>query len=123
MENNGIPNFETDVPGVLVLVTGKDNQGQPHYAYATVPYENLSAFAEAQRTGTLDINQFGTVRYHGQGAEPSEDVKKEMEAKFGAVHDLTKFLNNQHQLASITPSSKFADLLDKKDRSDYSLSV
>jgi superoxide dismutase len=80
------------MPGILVLVKGRDASGNPQYAYAAIAFEKYDAFLDAQASGTYDLSAFGTILHYGEGQEPPLKVQKEMEEKYGALHDFEQQL-------------------------------
>ena len=85
---------DSDLSGMLVLVKGRDASGGAQYAYAAIAYERYDAFLGAQAAGAYDLSAFGTVLFHGSGAEPSAHIRTEMEEKYGAVHDFETQITN-----------------------------
>ncbi|NDF12320.1 MAG: hypothetical protein EB060_05865 [Proteobacteria bacterium] len=77
---------EGDV-GILVLVRGKNAEGNARYAYAVIAPEKYFAFKEAEKNGRYNLAEFGEVVAQGEG-EPMASIKAEMEEKYGADHGL-----------------------------------
>lgn len=71
---------------ILVLVSGTLKNGQPHYAYASIPPSRYQAFKQAEADGDYDLAAYGTILAHGEGATPPEAVKRDMEKTHGANH-------------------------------------
>ena len=78
---------------LLTLVTGTLEDGSAHYAYVSIPPSKYQAFKEAEARGNYDLAEYGTILKHGAGV-PSEEVKREMEAQYGADHMLEEELKN-----------------------------
>ena len=81
-----------EIAGVLVLIKGLDTSREAHYAYAIISYDKYEAFLVAQAAGEYDLSAFGTVLAHGKGRQPPIKVKREMETKYGALHDFEQRL-------------------------------
>jgi len=79
-------NFDNNI-GIITLVTGHIEDGKPYYAYAIIPPSKYLAFKEAEKHGDYDLADYGEIIAHGHGAEPSAEVKKEIEEKYGANHE------------------------------------
>ena len=86
---------------LLVLVTGELQDGSSHYAYVSIRPSRYAAFKEAEQKGNYDLGEYGTILTHGAGA-PSEDVKMEMEEKYGADHMFESQLESLLQGATST---------------------
>ncbi|MBN67405.1 MAG: hypothetical protein CMM94_07570 [Rickettsiales bacterium] len=71
---------------ILVLVQGELEDGQAHYAYASIPPSKYQAFKEAEAKGHYDLADFGVILVHGPGKEPPDEVKRRMEEEHGANH-------------------------------------
>ena len=83
---------DNDIEGVLVLVKGRDARGESHYAYAAITPSKYMAFQAAQAAGAYNLSDFGAILHHGKGLEPSLEVQKELEEKYGACHDFAEKL-------------------------------
>ncbi len=91
---------------VLVLVQGVLEDGQPHWAYASIPHDKYRAFKTAEATGTYDLHQFGTVAEHGNGLIPPENIRLEIEARYGASH---RFEDELRHMADAMQEDMFHD--------------
>ena len=74
-------NFE-----IIALSTGKMEDGTAYWAYIAVDPSKYQAFATA--TPPIDLEDYGTILKAGEGNEPPDDVKQEMELQIGADHDI-----------------------------------
>ncbi len=83
--------------GILVLVRGFSPDNKPQYAYAALPFEKYEAFKQAERSGRYDLSSFGDILAFGEGLEPPDHVKTEMQNKYGANYrfreDLIEFFD------------------------------
>jgi len=77
-------NFE-----IIVLSTGKMDDNSPYWAYLSILPSRYESLKNAEPP--FDLEEYGTIIKAGEGEEPPEDVKKEMELEIGADHDI----NNQ----------------------------
>lgn len=71
---------------ILVLVRGKLVDGRDYYAYASIPESRYHAFKDAQAAGSYNLRYFGDVLMHGEGREPSHEVKRRVENEYGINH-------------------------------------
>lgn len=65
----------------VVLVRGKDGQGEPFWAYVAMTEEAHQRF-QAQ-TGGGDLADYGTILTAGTGPEPPSSVRQRMDERFG----------------------------------------
>lgn len=66
----------------LFLVRGKD-RGYDAWHYVLVHKAKKEEFLRASRTGSIDVSLFGEIVKSGWGVNPSEEIKAEMEEKYG----------------------------------------
>ena len=83
--------------GILVLVSGTLTNGQSHYAYASIAPSKYAAFKQAEAKGDYDLAQFGKILAHGEGEEPPQEVKQQMQEEFGVNHYLEEDLGRLMQ--------------------------
>ena len=79
--------------GIRVLVTGTLENGEPHYAYASIPPSRYMAFKEAESAGNYDLAAFGKILAHGKGHEPPQEVQQRMAEEHGANHRFEEEFN------------------------------
>lgn len=72
---------------ITLLIRLRDPQGEPYYAYVSVPAKRFKAFQEALQRGETNLEHYGNVLQHGPG-EPSDAVKQTMEQQYGCKHDV-----------------------------------
>jgi hypothetical protein len=90
---------------ILLLSRGYTTDGQAQYTYLSLPPTKLIAFKEAEAEGNFSYEDFGEVLYSGEGLEPPDEVKKEMEKKYGFNHNFeeqlmekAKEIRKKHQM-------------------------
>jgi hypothetical protein len=71
---------------ILTLVGGTLADGREHYAYVSIPPSKYEAFRAAEAKGNYNLADFGKILFHADGREPSAQVMKDMEEKYGANH-------------------------------------
>lgn len=83
---------------ILIITAGEMEDGKPFYAYLSVKPSKYKDFMEAEKKGNYKLSDFGEILEFGREKEPPENVKKEMEEKYGASHtfeeDFIKSLQN-----------------------------
>lgn len=77
---------------LMVLCRGKDENGEPCWAYMAIKPSQARHFAEARARGAFDLNDFGTVLESGAGDEPSQEVRNRMRDRFGMRDDFEEQL-------------------------------
>ena len=86
---------------ILMLITGTLKDGSAHYAYASIPLENYLDFKRAEAAGAYRLEDYGEVIAHGEGSEPSAEIRLQMERERGANHlfeeELTRMLDTLKQ--------------------------
>lgn len=75
-----------DEIGILLLISGTLKDGGEHYAYASIPLSKYEPFKKAEATGNYNLADYGKILTHGEGKEPSEEVKQRIEDEYGANH-------------------------------------
>lgn len=70
-------------PWVIMLVKGKNMRGQPRWAYAQIFLKNYGAFKAAEQKGNYDLKEFAEILKSGDGEEPPEAVRREMQEQYG----------------------------------------
>jgi len=73
--------------GILVLTQGEKMDGSPFYAYLSIPPSKYQEFVKAEKRGNYRLRDFGQILKVGDVQEPPDEVKKEMEEKYGANHN------------------------------------
>ena len=82
--------------GIVQLVTGKTGKGEDFYAYISVMPSKFEEFMLISRAKeAMNLPEFGEVLESGFGTEPSAEVKKMMEEKYGVDHDYLNTLKKQ----------------------------
>jgi hypothetical protein len=75
----------------LVLVLGRQANGEPCYAYLSVRMDELKRFSEAQsQGGVLKLGEYGRILASGIGVPP-EGIQQHLEETYGFSH--TEFIN------------------------------
>lgn len=68
--------------GKVFLVRGKDN-GRPAWHYVLVPHDKIKGLRQ-QKSGTnIDVADYGKIIKSGWGVDPSPEIVKEIEEKYG----------------------------------------
>lgn len=73
--------------GILVLTAGKLMDDSDFYAYLSVPPSKYMAYIQAEQRGGYMLSDYGEILAFGEGSEPPDEVKKEIEEKHGANHN------------------------------------
>lgn len=66
-----------------MYITGEDMEGRPQWAYALIHADKYLEFKAAEEKGNYKLSDYGEVLHFGPGAEPPEEVRKEMAEKYG----------------------------------------
>lgn len=78
--------------GIVHVISGKDANGKDFYAYVSVRPSRYEEFILISRAGEeMDVAEFGNVLESGFGREPSPEIRRHMEEKYGVDHH---FLTN-----------------------------
>ncbi len=77
---------------ILVLTRGETANGKDFHAYVSIPPSKFPAFLEVEKRGNYALSDYGEVLHVGDGLEPSEETKKEMQEKHGANPEFQKEL-------------------------------
>jgi len=72
---------------LLMLVQGKDENGEDTYAYLGIKATVLEEVCQKLNRGKANLSSFGKVFRQGKGAEPSEEDKQYMEDTYFFNHD------------------------------------
>lgn len=72
---------------IMVLCKGKNQRGAPCWAYLCIKPSMAKAFKEARAKGAFNLEEYGSIIEHGEGAEPPEDVKLRMQKDYGMNHN------------------------------------
>ncbi|MEZ5690726.1 MAG: hypothetical protein R3D71_03545 [Rickettsiales bacterium] len=90
---------------IMILCRGNSSDGKPCWAYMCIKPSMAKSFKEARDKGNLNLEEFGTIIEHGDGQEPSEEVKHRMETEYGMNHnyenDLLRAIENIEQKNAI----------------------
>lgn len=70
----------------VLLVRGESPDGQKIYAYLGIQARRLEDFMEAQKKGTFQPEEYGTILASGIG-EPDEETRKKMTEEYGFNHE------------------------------------
>ncbi len=74
--------------GIVHIITGRDANGEPFYAYVSVKPSRYEEFLLITRAGEeMDLAEFGRILSAGFGEEPPNDVRARMEEKYGVDHN------------------------------------
>lgn len=71
---------------VLALICGALENGEPHWAYASIPLTKYDSFKAAEQAGNYDLADYGQVLEHGAGTEPPPQIVAQMKEKYGVDH-------------------------------------
>jgi len=71
----------------IVLVTGREPDGDYFWAYLAIPCHKYAAYCAAATAGDFDLDEYGEVRVYGYGKKPSSKAKKKMIATYGLDED------------------------------------
>lgn len=71
---------------IMILCRGTNEKGGACWAYMCIKPSMAKAFKDARDKGAFDLEDYGTIIEHGDGEEPSEEVKRRMEKDFGMNH-------------------------------------
>ncbi len=72
---------------IMILCRGTGEDGKPCWAYMCIKPSMAKAFKEARDKGIFDIENYGAIIESGEGAEPSDEVKRRMESEYGMNHN------------------------------------
>ncbi|MGE0754271.1 MAG: hypothetical protein AB7L92_03825 [Alphaproteobacteria bacterium] len=72
---------------IMVLCRGRDENGEPCWAYLCIKPSMAKAFHDARKLASMDIGDYGTIIESGRGEHVPEDVQKRMAHDYGARHD------------------------------------
>lgn len=72
---------------ILVLSRGVTIDDKKFWAYIAIPPSKFEAFKAAEEAGGYNIEDYGEIITAGEGDEPPDDVKAQIERDFGAMHD------------------------------------
>lgn len=100
MSKNSIPSLSpaelTDADeqiGIVHLVCGKTGAGEDFYAYISVKPSRYEEFMLIMSAGhEMNLEEFGDILKKGFGADPSPQVMKMMEDKYGIDHQMIQKL-------------------------------
>jgi hypothetical protein len=70
-------------PWVIMLVKGENTSGLPRWAYAQIFLKNYGAFKAAEQRGNYDLKEFAEILKSGDGKEPPEEVRRDMQEQYG----------------------------------------
>ena len=71
----------------VYLVRGKDcNRPAWHYVLLLNDEDTIKKFKERVDTGTIDVAKFGQVLKSGWGKDPPNEVRDELEHKYGIIY-------------------------------------
>lgn len=74
--------------GILELCSGVTKEGRRYYAYLSVLPSRYAEYIKMLGTGTVfRLADYGEILRTGWGGGPPEEVKREMQEKFGFDHD------------------------------------
>lgn len=79
---------------VTLLCQGKLTDGRDYWAYVEMPPSKAIAFKKAQITGGFSMQDYGDVVAWGEGKNVPQEVREQMEAEYGANHNLESQLKN-----------------------------
>lgn len=70
----------------VLLLRGRQANGERHFCYLAVRLDHMDNFADAQQSGTaFEPTEYGQVLKHGVG-EPTPEDMQEMEEQFNFDH-------------------------------------
>lgn len=76
----------------VLLLQGKNPQGEPIYAYVAVRLDMLETFMRAQTQPGFNPEQYGVILASGTG-EPDAQTRAHMETEYGFNHEGMVFLS------------------------------
>ncbi len=77
--------------GIVHLISGRTHDQRDFYAYLSIQPSHYEDFVRAsQGNAEMNLLAFGDVLKKGLGGVPPEDVRREMEEKFGVQHVLLR---------------------------------
>ena len=71
---------------IMILCRGIGIDGKSCWAYMCIKPSMAKSFKDAREKGAFDIEDYGTVIEHGEGVNPSDDIKRRMEREYGMNH-------------------------------------
>jgi hypothetical protein len=72
---------------VMVLCRGRDNCGNPCWAYMCVKPSMAKSFKDAREKGAFNLEEYGSIIEYGVGEEPPTEIKVRMERSYGMNHN------------------------------------
>ena len=85
---------------IILLCHARHEDGSPFWAYLCIKPSMAKAFQEARDSGTMDIEEFGTVLEWGEGEEVPPETRAHMERDYAVKHDYEKQLLQAIQVTS-----------------------
>lgn len=74
--------------GLVELCNGRDTDDKEYWAYICLYPSKYREYKDKAATGQpLEILQYGKALLTGWGEHPPEDIKRQMEEKYGLSHD------------------------------------
>ena len=82
--------------GIVQIISGKTGKGEDFYAYLSIKPSRFEEFCLLAQAGdAMDIEEYGEILKKGFGKEPSPQVMREMEEKYGVDHNFIENLQKK----------------------------
>jgi len=87
---------EEQITGVIELCSGYDPDDNPFFVYIEIRPDMFEEYLWRHRKKLpLELTDYGTILYRGDGLQPDAALKAELEAKFGINHNFEKDLDKE----------------------------
>lgn len=90
--HNPPPQMADVIYTIMVLCRGTRENDNPFWAYMAIRPSDALEFKRARDSGTLNLEDFGTIIDWGEGEDPPEEVKTHMRTTYGMRDDYEDLL-------------------------------